>query len=64
MVSVLMARGDSFEPNEAGISIMLMYHASLITHGTSTSASFHVTLAKLVHVSRHFQHEPRRCKYQ
>lgn len=30
---VLMARGSSFEENPAGISSMLLYHASIITHG-------------------------------
>ena len=30
---VLMSRGDDFEENPAGISSMLLYHASIITHG-------------------------------
>jgi hypothetical protein len=32
--AVLMSRGDEFEENPAGISSMLLYHASIITHGT------------------------------
>jgi len=32
LFDLLMSRGDAFEPNEAGISSMLFYHASIIIH--------------------------------
>ncbi|CCX12338.1 heme peroxidase [Pyronema domesticum] len=32
LFDLLMSRGDDFSPNEAGISSMLFYHASIITH--------------------------------
>lgn len=39
-----MARGDDFGANEAGISSMLLYHASIITHGESCAQAYIETI--------------------